>query len=73
MSWFHKPKTMLIDLTMMSTLSNMSNAFEDYSLETSVISAWNSLEIFTLNDNNLTTLGEVDIMPNLRLLYVACC
>ncbi|RCN53792.1 leucine Rich repeat-containing domain protein [Ancylostoma caninum] len=36
-------------------------------LETSVISTWNSLEIFTLNGNNLTTLGEIEMMPNLRL------
>ncbi|KAK5968770.1 hypothetical protein GCK32_014635 [Trichostrongylus colubriformis] len=36
-------------------------------LETSVISTWNTLETITLNNNNLTTLGEIGVMPNLRL------
>ncbi|KAE9412961.1 hypothetical protein Angca_004648, partial [Angiostrongylus cantonensis] len=41
-----------------------------YSLETSVISTWTSMEVLTLNSNNLTTLGEISTMPNLRLFRI---
>ncbi|VDM52071.1 unnamed protein product [Angiostrongylus costaricensis] len=41
-----------------------------YGLETSVISTWTSLEVLTLNSNNLTTLGEISTIPNLRLFRI---
>ncbi|KJH41519.1 leucine rich repeat domain protein [Dictyocaulus viviparus] len=45
----------------------MVNSYIDFSLETSVISTWSSLEVLTLNGNNLTTLDKLENLSNLRL------
>lgn len=40
------------------------------SVDSQILSTWTQMEILTLNANNLSTLGEIIPMPNLRVLYV---
>ncbi|MCP9266008.1 Protein slit [Dirofilaria immitis] len=42
-----------------------------YSLDNHVIATWTEMEILTLNGNNLSTLGQLGSMPNLRVLRLA--
>uniref|UniRef100_A0A0M3HND7 Protein slit n=1 Tax=Ascaris lumbricoides TaxID=6252 RepID=A0A0M3HND7_ASCLU len=40
-------------------------------VDSQILSTWTQMEILTLNANNLSTLGEIIPMPNLRVLRLA--
>ncbi|VDK74302.1 unnamed protein product, partial [Onchocerca ochengi] len=40
-------------------------------LDSHVIATWTEMEILTLNGNNLSTMGQIGLMPNLRVLRLA--